>query len=536
MLILAALLPILVPIVLLSVFNMTARHSMIITATLVCIVAFFIWQMTPVAVAASGLQGIHRALTIIWILVGAITFLYVVRATGALDRIRRGFDVISKDMRVQVVVIGFAFLSLIEGVSGFGTPAIVVAPLLVALGFRPIVAVCITLVSDTVACTFGAVGTPLLVGLENTKSYGIDFILDVAKQVTAFDIVIATFMPIALVAILVGWFGEGSKRQRLADIIDIAPWGLLIGLSYSATAFIVVRTIGVEFTAIVSGLMALVVALITLKFNILQPKNKLWHSKLATSDKHKTFSQIDVTMPLWRAWLPYIMVIVLLLVTRVVPGIKQFALSAIDLSWMHILGVGGISSSWQLLYSPGTILILSALIALITQGGSAGVMMRSFGRAIKVACAASLTLIPTLIMVQVFTNSSFNAANFASMPVYIGNTLAQMVGQFWVIFAPLLGGLGAFIAGSVTVSNLTLASVQENIAYSADLPVNLVVALQILGAVAGNAIAVHNVVAVCSVTGLAGKEGFVIRRVLPVALIYVLVIVLIGLFVWILGL
>lgn len=538
MLLLVALLPIIVPLVLLAVFKLSARVAMSITAVLIVASASLVWGMQADALAASALQGVHRALTIVWILIGAITLLYTIQDSGAVKSIRAGFMKISEDMRVQVVIIGFAFLAMIEGVSGFGTPAVIVAPLLITLGFRPIVAASIALVSDTVACTFGAGALPLILGLENVTVYGPELIQQVANLVTTYDLLIGTLMPLGLVYILVVWFGKGSRRGRLRDVASIAPWVLMVGLTYSITAYVSVRLIGVEFASVLAGLVSMLVAALTARFKVLIPKGRPWrgqHKSERELEEHPLENPVEDDykperhMKLWKAWLPYVLVIVLLVASRVIPPVKEFLNSYLDLSWLGVLGFESVNSSWQLLYSPGTILLVSAIIGGLVQTRGLEVVGKSFLGASKTAFGSALALVPTLIMVQVFVNSNLNLSDLASMPIYIGETLGGATGQAWVMLAPLLGMLGAFIAGSITISTLTLGAVQESIALAADLPLVLVLAMQIIGAAAGNAIAVHNIVAVAAVVGLANKEGFVIRRVVPAAVLYVVVAAVLGL-------
>ena len=109
------------------------------------------------------------------------------------------------------------------------------------------------------------------------------------------------------------------------------------------------------------------------------------------------------------------------------------------------------------------------------------------------------------------------------MPVYIGHTLANIFGEFWAIVAPWLGGVGAFIAGSSTVSTLTMAPVQYSIATDAGLPVIVILALQMAGAAAGNAIAIHNIVSASTVVGLHHKEGVIIHKLMLPSAIYMII-------------
>lgn len=531
MLLLAASSAIVLPLLLLALFKMSAKYAMSLAALAVTIIALTIWGMSPLAVGASALQGTHRAVTIIWILIGAVTLLHTVQRTGAVERIRAGFMSITEDMRIQVVIVGFAFLSLIEGASGFGTPAVVVAPLLIALGFRPVVAASIALISDTVACTFGAVGTPLIVGLENVSTYSPELVGEVARLITVFDLVIGSVLPLALVYVLVMWFAKDKHLRSWRHVRAVAPWALMVGVAYSVTAFMVVRVLGVEFAAIIAGSTALVVSIVSAKYRLLLPLQKAWrddHSGSAVEPRGQCIPDSKASMTLLQAWSPYLLIVALLLVSRIVVPIRDLLLMHIDLSWSNILGFESINSAWQILYSPGTVLLLAALLASLVQSRSATAVMCSIRSSLAVAVGATFALLPTLVMVQVFTNSGINTSGLQAMPVLIGEALAGVAGESWLFVAPLLGGLGAFIAGSATVSNLTMASVQEGAAASANLPLVLVLAMQVLGAVAGNIIAIHNVVAAAAVVGLTRREGYIIRRVLPAAAIYVAAVTCLG--------
>ena len=228
-----ALLAIMLPLLCIVVFRMPAKIGMSISAVAVGIAALVAWQMTPLAVGASVAQAVHRSLTIALILFGAITLLRTLQETAALNRIKLGFHAISADMRVQTVLVAFAFVSLLEGISGFGTPAIIAAPLLMVLGFRPIAAAVLALLGDTVAVTFGAVGTPLIVGLENVPNYSTNLTWAVGAQVATFDLVIGTLLPLMLVSVLVLQFSELTLKAKFRSILHIAPWSLLIGATYA---------------------------------------------------------------------------------------------------------------------------------------------------------------------------------------------------------------------------------------------------------------------------------------------------------------
>lgn len=525
--ILAALLAIVLPLGLIVGLRLPAKIGMTISAAVVAVVAWGVWRMTPVAMAASVVQASHRALTIGAILFGAVLLLKTLEATGAMVRIKRGFQSLSADMRVQTVLVAFAFVSLLEGASGFGTPAIVAAPLLLVLGFSPLAAASLALLGDTVACTFGAVATPLLVGLENVPQYSDNLVWLVGAQVAVFDLVIATLLPLGLVSVLVLGFGTQTRNTKLRAIRDIAPWALLIGLVYSVSAFTIVRLIGPEFTAIIAGTVTLGVGTWTARRGIGMPAT-IWTTSHRETRPLATTEHTAATMPLWRAWLPYGIVVGLLLLTRTVPSVKAAVLSVGDFSLHAIFGVNGIDSVWQVLYSPGIVLCVAAICAAIAGGRSLRPLITASHQASRTVLVAMLALIPTLILVQIFSNSGHTTAELPAMPVYIGSALAATFGHIWPVFAPLLGTIGAFIAGSATVSTLTMGPVQAAIASDAGLPLIMILALHMIGAAAGNIIAIHNVVAASTVVGLAHQESRIMRALLLPTIGYVAVAACIG--------
>lgn len=513
MLLLVALSAVIAPFIFLVIFRMPAVRGMFFSAIIVTVFGLFVWGMEGTVILASLLEGGHKALTILLILFGAIVLLNTLQHTGAVDRMNQGFRSISSDMRVQVVIIGFLFGALIEGAAGFGTPAAVTGPLMFALGFNPLAAASIALIANSTPVPFGAVGTPVHVGLSNIDGASASMFHDIAIRVTQIDLFAGTFLPFILVVILTIFFG---KKKGLGDAFSLLPWTLLVGLTYTLSALLYATLFGPEFISILASLTGLVVAAWTARKGILLPK-KEWTDALR--DDYK----VDVEksdMGLITAWSPYLVVVGLLLLTRIVPAVTEFTQTAIDFTWSNIIGVEGITSSWEVLYSPGTILVLAALLAVFIQRKSISNFTKASLESLVSIKSAGLALISTLAMVQVFTNSGMNVNDLISMPQYIAEALAGSLGSVWLFVAPFLGQLGAFITGSATVSTLTFSPVQFSIAEQTAMHTETILALQLIGAGAGNMICVHNVVAASAVVGLSGKEGDIIRRTLGPALVY----------------
>ncbi|WP_125762545.1 L-lactate permease [Companilactobacillus hulinensis] len=519
-----ALSAVILPMILLGILNLPATKGMSISAIVVMILGAVFWKMHTKILLASILQAIHKSLPIIWILFGALIMLRTLEHTGAITRINIGFEKLSSDMRVQIILVAYLFGGLIEGVSGFGTPAMVTAPLMIALGFSPIASVTLALIADSTPAAFGAVGTPLTVGLSNV-SENTNFLNSIGKSLTSIDLFAGSLMPTMLVFLLVFLFGS-SKEPRLKEWLQFIPWTLFIGIFYSVMALMTATFVGYEFVSILAPFITIIVAIITIRTKFLLPKSSFtnpWTLKDSTGQKEETSD-----MSLLTAWSPYILVVLLLLLSRTIPALKSFMTSVLNLSWTNILGIKGLNSDWEFLYSPGTILTVAVLLGLLIQVKSLKSFIPTSINVIKSMKNTAIALIVTLIMVQVFTNSNFNSANLESMPMYIAGFVSKYFSAGWIFIAPFLGALGAFVTGSSTVSTLTFAQIQSDIANNANIPQQVVLAAQLIGAAAGNMICVHNIVAVSSLVGLSGQEGTILRKTLAPSLLYCLLVGIIG--------
>ncbi|GAB2702616.1 hypothetical protein GCM10027170_36810 [Aliiglaciecola aliphaticivorans] len=144
-----------------------AKKAMPVVLALTILLAFFVWNMTATRVTASIIQGLIVTVSVMWIVFGAIFLLNTLKYTGAIQTIRQGFAQISPDRRIQAIIIAWCFGTFLEGAAGFGTPAAIAAPLLVALGFPAMAAVLIGMMIQSTAVSFGAVGTPIIIGINN---------------------------------------------------------------------------------------------------------------------------------------------------------------------------------------------------------------------------------------------------------------------------------------------------------------------------------------------------------------------------------
>jgi len=507
---LVSILPVLGPLVFLVIFKMSAKKGMTISMILMMILAIMVWQVSFSVIFASVFIGIHKSLTIILILLGALTLVNTLKNTKAIKRINQGFETISKDKRILAVIIAFLFGALIEGASGFGTPAAITGPLLVGMGFDPLIAVVVALVADSTPVSFGAVGTPLAVGLSDL---GLN-LNEIAVNITFIDLFSGVFIPTIVVVMFV-LLNKEYKNNKLKRIIEILPWTLFVGLVYVLTAYLTALFVGFEFVSIITPIVTLFVITISTKYGFLVPNKE----NVVVSEKSE--------MSLFKAWSPYLVVVVLLLLTRVVAPLKNFLLSIDFLSINNVFNTS-LSSQFAIFYSPGAVLLIASVFASLYQKKGLTDVKNAILDTKKVIVGALLALIPTLIMVTIYTNSQYNGLNLESMPTYFANNLGAIFGDMWPVMSPFLGMLGSFVSGSATVSNLTFGNVQYSIANTVNLNTNIIMAEQVIGASVGNMICVHNVVAASSVVGLENQEGLIIKKTIIPALIYALLVAIIS--------
>ena len=231
--------PIVLSGVLIVGFRVPARTAMPVTLVLTSLIAVVVWDMPVAAVAAAAVQGLFITFDILMIIFGAILLLNTLKFSGALSAIRLGFSRISPDPRVQVVIIGWLFGCFIEGASGFGTPAAIVAPLMVALGFPALAAVMLGMMVQSTPVTLGAVGTPILVGvrgglespevIERMAALGIefnDYLQVVTVNVATMHAIAGTIMPLFMVVMSVcsAPTVPGRKDSRSRHLRYSAGW------------------------------------------------------------------------------------------------------------------------------------------------------------------------------------------------------------------------------------------------------------------------------------------------------------------------
>ncbi|ELG2042456.1 L-lactate permease [Vibrio fluvialis] len=537
--------PIVVAAILLVGLNWPAKKAMPVAFALTVAIALTFWDMTANRVLASVLQGLGITVTVLWIVFGAIFLLNTLKYTGAITVIRNGFTNISPDRRIQAIIIAWCFGSFIEGASGFGTPAAIAAPLLVAIGFPALAAVLMGMMIQSTPVSFGAVGTPILVGVnkgldthnitEALVAHGSNwdaYLQQITASVALIHASVGTLMPVLMAMMLTRFFG---KNRSWTEGLSILPFALFAGLAFTVPYALTGVLLGPEFPSLVGGLFGLTIVVTAAKKGFLVPKQSWdfrpedeWPAEWLGSLKMELDDIKGKPMGLALAWLPYVLLAVILVLSRVSADFKGLLLS-VNLAFNNILGEVGVSASIAPLYLPGGILVFVALLAVLLQARSLKPMGQALGESTKTLIGAGFVLVFTIPMVRIFINSGVNMSDLASMPVTTANFAAGLVGSAFPALSATVGALGAFIAGSNTVSNMMFSQFQFEVAQTLSVSSVIVIALQAVGAAAGNMIAIHNVVAASATVGLLGREGATLRKTIIPTFYYLVVTGLIGL-------
>ena len=501
-----------------------SHTSLPLAAMLVYLLVLIHSRLDPNLVNATVVNGALSALTPISIIWGAVLLSQAMRRSGAEGIIGEWLKEVSANPVAQLMIVGWAFPFMIEGSSGFGTPAAIAAPLLVGLGFDAVRVAILTLVMNAVPVTFGAVGTPMWFGFSQVPLSPSE-ILAVSWKSALVHTVAALFVPIIALRFVVGW---NQIRQNLLYIYLSILSCVLPSLALSRFNY--------EFPSLIGGAVGLCLSVLLAKLQVgLAHTHAGYQAEIGPLSKHQERV---------RAFAPYLMLIAILIVTRVRFLPLRAWLNAefpkLTLDWgslgtfsvsaalvLRLDSIFGTTSGWSYhaLFVPALIpfvvvVLLSIPLLRIELSTLKTVVADTTNR----LSGPSITLVGALIMVQLMT-----LGNGRAQTMIIGSTFASITGRSWPFFAPGLGALGAFFAGSATVSNLTFAGIQDSIARTLGFDRTSILALQSVGAAMGNMVAISNIVAVTSILDLVNQESFVLKRTVIPLIVYGLVAGIAGL-------
>ncbi|WP_049920601.1 L-lactate permease [Haloferax sulfurifontis] len=538
---LAASVPIVVAFVLLAGLRWSAARSMGVGWVLATALAFAVWGMEPTAWAGAAVYGALEGLNIVLIVFGAILLMNYLEVSGSIETIRWYFRRLERDRRIQLLLIGLGFETIIEGVAGFGTPGALAAPLFIGLGFPPLAAAVFGLFFNAPNPQFGAAGTPIIGGVSQIESIlpaamaGGPFRQLVSAWTGVMTGLTFAFWGLLGVLLLVYWFGdddERSVRGAARAAAPIAPFALVLGAVTGAVQLAVAWFIGPALPDIAAGFAVLAVGIVMADRDVLVPTERwtfpdregwldawlggLDPSSLDTDEPRKR-------MPVWKAWSPYVAVAVVLLVTRWPTFDLVSVLQGFTIGPYEIFGYETMSWSLAYLYLPGTMPFLPvAVLTGLFYRMDAGEMVDAWAESGRQVATAAVTLVVAVSLTQVMIQSSINPTETVGMMSVLSLVLAEGAGAALPLVAPWIGALGTFVTGSNTTSDILFNALQYNAAADVGISRALVVAIQNVGGGVGNMISVLNIAAICGVIGIAGREGDILRKVVVPTVVFAL--------------
>ena len=470
---------------------------MFFTFLLTLFLVYFFWKINFFNLFLSSIKGFIIGFEIFLIIFGAILLFKIVEVKKNLLIIENFFKNFCNDKYIQLLIIGFFLVAFFEGIAGFGIPAMICAPILIFLGFKKIPSVVVCLTTDAMAVSFGAFGTPILYGIkQGTLNSNI---IEVAFFTSFIMGILMIFTPLFLLFIY-----EFLTEKKFFKLKKYFWLSLFSGFIF-ASIFFLTGFLSLQLPSVLASILGLIIFIFILKKNFL--------IELKTN-KTKNFKKI------FYAFIPYIFLIIFLIIIR----FNFFYIgNFFNFFTINIIGYDFSFSSL------GFLLLYVGIIFLIIYRFKKNNVKKIFLYSFNKTKFTFLTLIFTLMFVQVLLISNSN--NLLGIPQIIANFFSEF-GVIYIFFSSFIGVFGAFLSGSVTVSNLIFSQIQYDISQLNNLNPNLILALQVVGGSIGNLISIQNLVAVSSVVNLHHQEHKLFKINFFIVLGYCFITGIIGFLIW----
>jgi lactate permease len=517
----------------LLIFVMTKKNGLpstvafALAALLTYVVRIWFFKTSPNLAHAAIVSGLLQALTPISIVFGAIFFFVALEHSGAMETLRLWLNGVTRNPVAQLMIVGWSFVFLIEGASGFGTPAALAAPILVGLGFPPLRVAVLCIVMNAVPTSFGAVGTPTWFGF-GSLGLSESQLLEIGLKSALMHAAAALVIPVIALGFVVDWkvIRRNLLFAEVAILASVLPMAAVAAFNY-------------EFPSVAGGMIGLLTTIFLARRGIGLAKDEA-NAAGSVARSSQSISPQSEASPLhrgdiFRALAPLLATVGILLLTRIpFLGLRQLLTS--EAKWVliplgpvgefslspslvfQLRGILGEDLHWShaLLYVPSILpFFVAAALALVLYRCPPSV----FGTVAKETFARLrnpvIALFGALIFVQLLKIDGERASTRI-----LGDALAAGAGGSWIYFAGFLGALGSFFSGSNTISNLTFGPIQLRIAQDLGVSSTTMLALQTVGAAMGNMVAIHNIVAVCAVLGLKNQEGNILKKTFIPTLAY----------------
>ncbi len=503
-----SLLPILLLIVLMVGFKLRGDWSAV--AALVCAILVAIFAMpaleafplakyvaldanlTPTMITLWAIvEGAFKAVFPILIIIMMAIYSYnVLLESKQIDVIKEQFTSISSDKRIQVLLIVWGFGGLLEGMAGFGTAVAIPAAILIGLGFKPAFSALVSLIGNSVATGFGAVGVPVKTLALVAHFDASEQLLPQLTKIVSADVIIQLAVLMFLIPFVILYLTDTSKKYIISNIVLT----LIVGGVSLLTQFCAAYYLGAETPAIIGSIACIVLLVV--------------YAKCTERGQGVTPKLNYTTAQLLKAWSVYglTLVFILLASSKVLGGfvVSKFNIpiteKALKFDWIN---------------NAGLMLFLGAFLGGLVQGVSVSKLFAILGQTLLKLNKSAVTIISLVAMSSVMSHSGMIAT--------IADALVATTGSLYPFFAPLVGSIGTFATGSDTSSNILFGKLQANVADQLGVNKSWLAAANTAGATGGKIISPQSIAIATASCDMQGQEGSILRSALPYALFYVII-------------
>lgn len=497
-----ALLPIAILLLMLGILRRPAWQAAGTGLIVSLAIAVGVWKMpAALALTAAASGAVFAFLPVMWIVISALLLYNIAVTSGRFDAFRDWITAnLPNDRRVVLIVIGFCFGALLEGIAGFGAPVAITASLLILVGFPALDALVFVLIFDTTPVAFGALGAPVTVLAAVTGLPAASLAAMIGRQLP----LIAAVLPFYVTAIY------GGRRSLRA----LWPMLLVAGLSFGGAQFAASNFFDYTLADIFSALASLVATILFLQF---------WKPAPDEAYQIDTPPRVARIAP-WLGWLPWLIVSATVIVWTLLK-VARFGQQSIH--WPLLDNAIAITlydnkpyaAVWLLQpLGTGTAILAAALITAVSVRLSARQLLQCIALTIRQIWLAVVTVMLIVALAYVM--------NYSGIAYTLGLAAAS-AGRAFVLFSPFLGWIAVFLSGSDTSGNALFGNLQVVAARQLQLNPLLFAATNSSGGVLAKMISPQNIATGLAVTNLKGQEGAVLARTFWHSVVLTLILVVI---------
>ena len=484
-----AVIPVLLLIVLMAFLKMSGDKSSMISLVATILIAFLAFHAQTDTIFFSFLYGALKAISPILIIILMAIFSYnILLHTRKMEVIKQQFTSISSDKTVQVLLLTWGFGGLLEAMAGFGTAVAIPAAILISLGFKPIFSAVVSLIANSVATAFGAIGTPVLVLAKETNLDVLHLSSNIVLQLS----VLMFLIPFILL------FLTDPKVKSLPRNLFLA---LLVGGVSFAGQYVAARYMGAESPAIIGSILSIIVI--------------VTYGKL-TAKKNEAVIKSPKLKDILNAWSIYLLILFLIIFSSpLFPAIRHVLSTHLVTNIVLPIHGQGVAYSISWLTHAGVLLFIGTFVGGLIQGAKPKDIFAVLWRTFKLLKKTFITVICLVALSTIMDK--------AGMIAVIATALATATGALYPLFAPFIGCLGTFITGSDTSSNILFGKLQTTVAGKISVNPEWLAAANTVGATGGKIISPQSIAIATSACGQQGKEGAILKAAIPYALMYVVI-------------